>query len=131
MNKNELLHHALVQNQYLKNYDEAHPRESYEKVRNSFNSLFKKVCEYWNDEYSEEKEQLPVQSSSTWEKKGNWTRTNEWRKYRNTQIIKLYKEAKSKSANINSELFQNIAHHVGSTLPKVKQVISEYEFIQI
>lgn len=132
MNKNELLHHALVQNQYLKNYDEVHPKESYEKVRNSFNSLFKKVCEYWNDEYSDEKEQIPVQTSSAWEKKGNWTRTNEWRKYRNAQIIKLYKEAKEKHATIiNSDLFRRIAQITGSTSPKVKQVISEYEFMQI
>lgn len=135
MNKNELLHHALVQNQYLKNYDEAHPRESYDKVRNSFNSLFKKVCEYWNDDYSNEKEpdeQIQVQPTlNAWEKRGNWTRTNEWRKYRDTQIIKLYKEAKDKHANINKDLFKRIAQITGSTSPKVKQIISEYEFMQI
>ena len=135
MNKNELLHHALVQNQYLKNYDETHPRESYEKVRNSFNSLFKKVCEYWNDDYSNEKEpdgQIPVQPTlNAWEKRGNWTRTNEWRKYRDTQIKKLYKEAKDKHANINSDLFRRIAQICGTTRNKVKQVISEYEFMQI
>lgn len=135
MNKNELLHHALVQNQYLKNYDETHPKESYDKVRNSFNSLFKKVCEYWNDEYSDEKEpdeQIQVQPTlNAWEKRGNWTRTNEWRKYRDTQIIKLYKEAKDKHANINKDLFKRIAQITGSTSPKVKQIISEYEFMQI
>ena len=128
----ELLHWAVTQHQFVKSFDANNAKECYDKVFLSYKRLYDKVVNYCvlSDEKEPDK-QIPVQSSNTWEKRGNWTRTNEWRKHRDTQIIKLYKEAKQHNTNINSELFQNIAHHVGSTLPKVKQVISEYEFMQI
>lgn len=52
MNKDELLHYALTQFRYLKNYDTKNPEESYNKVRASFMHLFKKVVEYWDDEFT-------------------------------------------------------------------------------
>lgn len=133
MNKNELLRFAVTQHQFIKGYDEKSPKECYDKVFLSYKRLYDKVVNYCvlSDE-KEPDEQMPTQPTlSAWEKRGNWTRTNEWRKYRNTQIIKLYKESKEKHATINGDLFKRIAQICGSTVPKVKQVISEYEFMQI
>ena len=133
MNKNELLRFAVTQNQFIKGYDEKNPRECYNKVLNSYRQLYDKVVNYCvlSDE-KEPDEQIPAQPTlNAWEKRGNWARTNEWRKHRDTQIIKLYKEAKDKHANINSDLFRRIAQICGTTRNKVKQVISEYEFMQI
>ena len=129
----ELLHWAVTQHQFVKGFDQNNPKECYDKVFLSYKRLYDKVVNYCvlSDE-KEPDEQMPTQPTlNAWEKRGNWTRTNEWRKYRDTQIKKLYKEAKDKHANINSDLFRRIAQICGSTVPKVKQVISEYEFMQI
>lgn len=132
MNKNELLRFAVTQNQFIKGYDEKNPRECYNKVLNSYRQLYDKVVNYCVLSEKEPDEQMPAQPTlSAWEKRGNWTRTNEWRKYRDTQIIKLYKEAKDKHANITGDLLRRIAQICGTTRNKVKQVISEYEFMQI
>lgn len=129
----ELLHWAVTQHQFVKSFDPNNAKECYDKVFLSYKRLYDKVVNYCvlSDE-KEPDEQIQVQPTlSAWEKRGNWARTNEWRKHRDTQIIKLYKEAKDKHANINSDLFRRIAQICGTTRNKVKQVISEYEFMQI
>ena len=159
MDKNELLHYALTQNQYLKNFDEANPKESYDKVRNSFNNLFKKVCEYWNDEYTDEKDKGDRTYSLTIYAKdgskigeandatvkikndplvnkpilkdGNPHRLVSWRALRHENIKKLYLEAKQNNVPIDDGLYKRIAQIAGSTSPKVKEIINELQFNEL
>ena len=152
MNKNELLHYALTQNQYLKNYDEANPKQSYEKVRNSFNNLFKKVCEYWNDDYSDEKDKGDRTYSLTFyakdgtkigeaknatitntpiKKDGNPKRVQPWRELRNEKIKKLYKEAVVNNVTIDDKFCFRVAQEVGTTRNKVREVINILQFDEI
>lgn len=152
MDKNELLHHALIQNQYLKNYDEANPKESYDKVRNSFNNLFKKVCEYWNDEYSDEKDKGDRTYSLTSyakdgtkigeannatitntpiKKDGNPRRVQPWRELRNEKIKKLYKEAVANNIAIDDNFCFRVAQEIGTNRNKVKEVINILQFDEL
>lgn len=159
MDKNTLLHYAITQFQYLKNYDEAYPKESYDKVRNSFMNLFKKVTEYWNDEYTDEKDKGDRTYSLTFysqngvklgeakdatlqikndplvnkpiTKDGNPHRLVSWRSLRYENVKKLYLEAKENNVPIDDGLYKRIAQIAGSTSPKVKQIISELQFNEL
>lgn len=159
MDKNALLHYALTQFQYLKNYDEVNPRESYDKVRNSFNNLFKKVCEYWNDEYTDGKDKGDRTYSLTFyakdgvklgeandatlqikndplvnkpiPKDGNPHRLVSWRALRHDNVKKLYLEAKQNNVPIDDGLYKRIAQIAGSTSPKVKEIINELQFNEL
>lgn len=159
MDKNELLHHALIMNQYLKNYDEANPKESYDKVRNSFNSLFKKVCEYWDNDYTDGKDKGDRTYSLTIyakdgskigeandatvkikndplvnkpiPKDGNPHRLVSWRALRYDNVKKLYLEAKQNNVPIDDGLYKRIAQIAGSTSPKVKEIINELQFNEL
>ena len=152
MDKNELLHYALTQNQYLKNYDEANPKQSYEKVRNSFNNLFKKVCEFWNEDYSDEKDKgdrtysLTIYSqngvklgeannatitNTPIKKDGNPKRVQPWRELRNEKIKRLYKEAVANNITIDDKFCFRVAQEVGTTRNKVREVINILQFDEI
>lgn len=127
----ELLRWTVTQHQFVKGFDQNNPKECYDKVFLSYKRLYDKVVNYCvlSDE-KEPDEQMPAQPT-LWEKRGNWTRTNEWRKYRDAQIRKLYNEAKKKHATINNDLFQRIAQIVGTQVPKVREIISNIEFDMI
>ena len=129
----ELLHWAVTQHQFVKGFDPNNAKECYDKVFLSYKRLYDKVVNYCvlSDE-KEPDEQIPEQPMlDAWEKRGNWTRTNEWRKHRDAQIRKLYKEAKEKHATINNDLFKRIAQITGSTSPKVKEIINELQFNEL
>ena len=169
MDKNTLLHYAITQFQYLKNYDEAYPKESYDKVRNSFMNLFKKVTEYWNDEYYDDAnkpktysmtfiskddkvighaanaqlvglsvpdvqstsiENDPVEDSPI-KKDGNPKRIQRWRDIRDANVRKMYDEAKENNVPLGNGLYKRIAQVCGTTSPKVRQLITQFQFDEL
>ena len=158
MNTQELLNSALTQYQFLKNYDTNNPQESYNKVRNSFNSLFKKVIEYYLDNKPTEEQQEHAYSLTIYSqdgvklgeandatiqikndplvnkpipKDGNPHRLVSWRALRYENVKKLYLEAKQNNVPIDDGLYKRIAQIAGSTSPKVKEIINELQFNEL
>lgn len=158
MNTQELLNSALTQYQFLKNYDTNNPQESYNKVRNSFNSLFKKVIEYYLDNKPTEEQQERTYSLTFYAKDGtkigeandatlqikndplvnkpipkdgNPHRLVSWRALRHENVKKLYLEAKQNNVPIDDGLYKRIAQIAGSTSPKVKEIINELQFNEL
>ena len=150
MNKNELLRFAVTQNQFIKGYDDKNPRECYNKVLNSYRQLYDKVVNYCvlNEETAQETiKTSPVDNSEpiikktsqnelgicTFRKEGSSksTKLKVWRNYRNEKVIELYKECIRKQQPITDDIIFRIAQIVGTNSPKVKQIINEYEFMQI
>ena len=151
MNTQELLNSALTQYQFLKNYDANNPQESYNKVRNSFNSLFKKVIEYYLDNKPTEEQQQHTYSLTFYakdgtkigeannatitntpiKKDGNPRRVQPWRELRNEKIKKLYKEAVANNVTIDDKFCFRVAQEVGTTRNKVREVINILQFDEI
>lgn len=150
MDKTELLHYALTQYLYLKNYEAEKPKESYDKVRKSFERLFKKILEYWNDLYYNENEAesttVPiittnVNNSAVIEtdpvvnkpirKDGNPHVIRPWREQRNENIKRMYIEATKNNIPVDEALCKRIAQVVGSTSPKVREIINVIQFNEI
>ena len=151
MNTQELLNSALTQYQFLKNYDANNPQESYNKVRNSFNSLFKKVIEYYLDNKPTEEQQQHTYSLTFYakdgtkigeaknatisnvpiKKDGNPRRVQPWRELRNEKIKKLYKEAVANNITIDDKFCFRVAQEVGTTRNKVREVINILQFDEI
>ena len=151
MNTQELLNSALTQYQFLKNYDANNPQESYNKVRNSFNTLFKKVIEYYLDNKPTEEQQERTYSLTFYakdgtkigeaknatitntpiKKDGNPKRVQPWRELRNEKIKKLYKEAVANNITIDDKFCFRVAQEVGTTRHKVREVINILQFDEI
>lgn len=150
MNRQELLHWAVTQNQFIKGYDANIPKECYDKLYASYNRLYNKVINYCVLDAIEAPQSLktsPVDNSEppkkknapdgleigTFKKAGHKDsqRLKNWRKYRDSKVIELYKECKCKKQPITDEIIFRIAQIVGSTSPKVKRIINDYEFDKI
>lgn len=150
MNKNELLRFAVTQNQFIKGYDEKNPRECYNKVLNSYRQLYDKVVNYCvlsTETAQETIKTSPVNNSEPTIKKksqneleiGTFIKAGSpdnrklktWRAYRDEKVIELYNECKRKQQPITNDIIFRISQLVGTTSPKVRKIINEYEFMQI
>lgn len=146
----ELLHWAVTQHQFVKSFDPKNAKECYDKVYNSYKRLYDKVVNYCvlNEEAAQESpKKSPVDNSEPPVKKmsqnkleiGTFIKAGSpdnrklrtWRAYRDEKVIELYNECKRKQQPITNDIIFRISQLVGTTSPKVRKIINEYEFMQI
>lgn len=150
MNSNELLHFAVTQNQYIEGYDKNNPLECYNKVLNSYRQLYDKVVNYCVLGTLQAPQSLKTSPVDNYEPPKKKTRQNElqigtfkkdgsarhpklqnWRNYRDDRVIELYNDFTKNGTEMTDKVYKYIGQVIGSTAPKVKKIISEYEFNKI